>query len=402
LKIKIIGLVEENTILNSKLESYKKSLQMFNDESGDGARRQHFTHEILTKIERQIEGYKNEINHLRSILETADKTIDTLNKEILTLRQQVFQGNSVFEMKEKYKNVVKILQDAVEKYRGRADKQTDINLKLQKENEKLEKNAENLREELEKKNMELNIMKEKCADTAKLEEKLYQSMQDHKNLKASYRKLERSLLEVTERENSALMKVQEALLLAEAAVAEKKMSDERIQSLEEEYASLAATISNVMEEAAAKVDGDVQKLHNIHFDRERALLEYNNQLKEELKSLKKTNKNLEERCSTNMKCLKETLDENKNLIKELELTQSQVSELTEKVENHGHFLREGKESLTDHEIENFIQVNKDIKEKYKNTIKDLSSKFEVEMTKLKRQNETLINQLRLIKLKESF
>lgn len=74
------------------------------------------------------------------------------------------------------------------------------------------------------------------------------------------------------REKNALEKLQEALLIAETAVAEKEEALKRELLIKEECENLASTIGQVMEEAARKVEESVESLKKRYEENEKALI----------------------------------------------------------------------------------------------------------------------------------
>ena len=81
------------------------------------------------------------------------------------------------------------------------------------------------------------------------------------------------------REKNALEKLQEALLIAETAVAEKEEAIKREMIIKEECETLATTIGQVMEEAARKVEKNVETLRAQYEEKEKALIKKHNEVR---------------------------------------------------------------------------------------------------------------------------
>lgn len=69
------------------------------------------------------------------------------------------------------------------------------------------------------------------------------------------------------RDNEALQKVQDALQIAETALLEKNEALSRERSIKEECDLLASTIGQVMEEAAQRVEKDMEQIKNQYNNR---------------------------------------------------------------------------------------------------------------------------------------
>ena len=83
----------------------------------------------------------------------------------------------------------------------------------------------------------------------------------------------RIIEERVDREQRALQKVQEALDIAGAAVADKEETQRREKVVKEECDNLAATIGQVMDEAASKVEKDMDALRKKFAEKERLFKE---------------------------------------------------------------------------------------------------------------------------------
>lgn len=82
-----------------------------------------------------------------------------------------------------------------------------------------------------------------------------------------------SIEERFRREQVALQKVQEALAIAEGAVADKEEALKREKIVKEECDNIASTIGHIMDEAARKVEKDMEAIRKKYLEKERVLLE---------------------------------------------------------------------------------------------------------------------------------
>lgn len=93
-----------------------------------------------------------------------------------------------------------------------------------------------------------------------LKKKLTIMMCSNQDLEKSLATAKQVIGERFVREKEALEKVQEALQIAERAIAEKDDALSREVIIREECDHLATTIGQVMEEAAVKVENDIENL----------------------------------------------------------------------------------------------------------------------------------------------
>lgn len=113
---------------------------------------------------------------------------------------------------------------------------------------------------------------------SQLSEQTNQRNEFEKSLNLSKRVIE----ERFEREKNALQKVQEALAIAETAVADKEEAQKREQVVKEECDNLASTIGQVMDEAARKVEQDMEALKKKFSEKEKFLLEKQTKVKHKI------------------------------------------------------------------------------------------------------------------------
>lgn len=108
---------------------------------------------------------------------------------------------------------------------------------------------------------------------AKLQEQIDETVNRNKDLEQSLLASKQDVEERFKREQNALQKVQEALSIAESAVADKEEALRREQIVKEEYKDIASTIGQVMDEAARKVEKNMRAIKKDFADREHSLIE---------------------------------------------------------------------------------------------------------------------------------
>lgn len=121
--------------------------------------------------------------------------------------------------------------------------------------------------------MELRKLPESNDTISKLKEQLQEMNKVNQELQKSLSHSKVSLEDRFKREQDALQKVQEALSIAEAAVADKDEVLKREKVLKEECDNIASTIGQVMDEAARRVEQDMESIRNKYHEKEKVLLE---------------------------------------------------------------------------------------------------------------------------------
>lgn len=129
-----------------------------------------------------------------------------------------------------------------------------------------------------------------------------------------------SIEERLKREQSALQKVQEALNIAEAAVADKEEALKRERVVKEECDNIASTIGQVMEEAARKVEKDMEAIKNKYIEKEKALNDEKLKLAGEIQNQKKFIQILDTRCNRFQQKYRDEMENNANLTQQIEQT----------------------------------------------------------------------------------
>lgn len=165
---------------------------------------------------------------------------------------------------------------------------------------------------------------EKVPDHAKiivqLKEQLHVTERHNKDLQKSLKVSHQAIEERSKREQSALQKVQEALAIAEAAVTDKEEALKRERLVKEECDNIASTIGQVMDEAARKVEKDMEAIKNKYLDKEKSLLDEKQKLTEEIQNQKKFNQILDTRCNRFEQKYKDAVRNNDELTNQLHLT----------------------------------------------------------------------------------
>lgn len=170
--------------------------------------------------------------------------------------------------------------------------------------------------------LEKSAQLEKFGETketiSKLEEQL-SLVQSHNNELQKSLKVSNQVIETKlKREQKALQKVQEALTIAEAAEADKQEALRRERIVKEECDNIASTIGHVMDEAARKVEQDMEAIKHKYIEKEKNLNELQNKLYQEIQNQKKYIQILETRCQRYQQKYMAVEKENGNLSDQLE------------------------------------------------------------------------------------
>lgn len=112
----------------------------------------------------------------------------------------------------------------------------------------------------------------------KLQDQLREITEHNNALQSALQQSKIAIEERFKREQNALQKVQEALAIAEAAVVDKDVALKREKVLKEECDNIASTIGQVMDEAARKVEKDMETMRRKYTEKEKVLVAEKNKV----------------------------------------------------------------------------------------------------------------------------
>uniref|UniRef100_A0A1I8P7X9 Uncharacterized protein n=1 Tax=Stomoxys calcitrans TaxID=35570 RepID=A0A1I8P7X9_STOCA len=390
---------EENNFLNNKLEQLKNATVA--NESRDDATRERLNNDVLKNASLQIDYLQVENKDLKSLNESHKKTIENLEKEIQNYRNQIFNSSSACEVKQKYIAVIKVLESTIMSQKSEIKEQTQVITNLFEQRKHMKDVIEKLQVSIEEKNKEISKYLETDGILKKLQHQLNEYKENCVELEKSL-KLSKSLVdERYKREQVAIQKVQEALTVADIAMADKKEALDRQRILQEECETIASTIGQVMEEAAQKVEKEMEDMRKANLQKEKALLEEKTKLEEQIRNQNKLYEILNTKCFRLEEKYKNAASDNEKLLKQLELMENRiVSELHEMEQQHhrSYSKSQKKQSLGEQEVEikYYVEKNKQLQESYRSTIHNLTHLFEkqicalqTEVTNLKAENSML-------------
>ncbi|XP_065371944.1 putative leucine-rich repeat-containing protein DDB_G0290503 [Calliphora vicina] len=392
----------ENSRLNSKLDVLKSATPTIplttDGESRDDATREKLTNEAFQNVKKQIDYLQAENNDLRSLNKNFQKTIENLEKEIQNYRNQLFNSTSVCEVKHKFATAIKLLESTIINQKSELKEQSQTIGNLFEQKKLLRDRIEKVEKLLEEKTKELEKLAGSTETIGKLQEQLNETERHNNELQKSLKISRQSIEERLKREQSALQKVQEALNIAETAVADKEIALKRERVVKEECENIASTIGQVMDEAARKVEKDMEAIKNKYFDKEKLLNEEKSKLNGEIQNQKKFIQILDTRCNRFQQKYRDAMSENANLSDQLEQAAKTLYEMEGKIkqlEYQNNEVNCQKRSVDqENEIQHYVKTNRVLKERYITIINDLSENFEKkivnlqdELTRLKAENQ---------------
>ncbi|KAM7363589.1 uncharacterized protein ACRADG_000438 isoform 2-T2 [Cochliomyia hominivorax] len=411
LQKQIQEILVENSLINSKLEVLKgaatsnitSSTIRTVGESRDDATREKLTNEAFQNVKKQIDYLQAENNDLRSLNKNYQKSIENLEQEIQNYRNQLFNPAAVCEVKHKYTTAIKLLESTIINKNSELKEQSQIIENLFSQKKQFRDHIEKIEKSLEEKNRELEKLAETKENIEKLQEQLRETEAHNKELQKSLKISRQSIEERHKREQSALQKVQEALNIAEAAVADKEEALKRERVFKEECDNIASTIGQVMDEAARKVEKDMEAIKNKYTEKEKLLNEEKEKLNAEIQNQKKFIQILDTRCNRFQQKYRDAINDNANLSQQIEQTTKELGLMEEKLKQLEYEKNEvilHRRSIDqENEIQQYVKNNRVLKDRYITIINDLTENFEKkiynlqdEVARLKAENQVLKNQ----------
>lgn len=269
LKDNIEFIIEENNRLSSEAR-IKNVSQEDIFRSMDHEKQLHA--EALTNLKTQIALLKEEKNDLENLWQLSKDTVKNLEKEIIEYRKLLNEPNSILSLKREYSRTIKRLEEKVAILQSDLEAEKSLSSNLQQSREDLSRKIEVIKlrhstsqEELAKTEQFLKKTKEEIV--AIMKERLHLE----KNLHQSYLQVQ----EYAERETAALQKVQEALNIAECAIADKGRAVAKEEEMREEYEKLASEMARLITEAGAKVQEEMSQTKSRYIEKIKNLQESN-------------------------------------------------------------------------------------------------------------------------------
>uniref|UniRef100_A0A1B0BUK9 Uncharacterized protein n=1 Tax=Glossina palpalis gambiensis TaxID=67801 RepID=A0A1B0BUK9_9MUSC len=404
-------ILEENHEINSKLEILKSShcTGPGGNDSRDDATREKLTNDAYKNVRKQIDYLQTENNDLRLLHKNSQKTIENLEKEIQNYRNQLFKPTSVCEVKHKYTTALKLLECTIANQKTELKEKACVIESLFDERKNLRNQVEKLEKCLEEKDKQLEKMPQTLESLNKLQDQLKEITKHNNDLQSALKQSKIAIEERFNREQNALQKVQEALAIAEAAVVDKDDALKRERILKEECDNIASTIGQVMDEAARKVEKDMETMRRKYVEKEKVLLAEKNKLLEEIQNQKKFNQILDTRCNRFEQKYKETMKDNDHLSQQLELAAKTLYEMEQRINLNENTSPNDCEERNkkimanqDQELRHYIEINKQLKEKYRVALNEMTNDFKQEIYRLQSEVAAVKAENEMLKLQQDF
>ncbi|CAD7085162.1 unnamed protein product [Hermetia illucens] len=206
------------------------------------------------------------------------------------------------------------------------------------------------------------------------------------------------------REKMALEKVQEALTIAECAIVEKEDALNREKAIREECNQLATTIGQVMEDAAQKVERNVNDIKKQYERQIKHLIHTQNELKKQIELHKGQIDTAEKRNMILEQKLREMIHRNSNLDTDLQVASQAIVEMELKLKAIENLLDQDQRTNRiseeiQQEIRDFLLNNKQIKERWRFAIEDVTLKLRNEIKNLQKENTSYKAEIQNLRIK---
>lgn len=224
--------------------------------------------QLIDKLKSQIKTLNNEKQNLEELWHTSQRTVSTLETEVAHYRQQLSQPNSVYALKQEYVRRMKEMESNLKEVHSKLDKEIGVNTELKRGKAEADTKANNLEGKFKEILLQKKQIIDKCMKTeiglANARSQINVLTKEKLQLENQLQVANQAVKEHISKETEAISKVQDALSLAESALIEKDACLAREKESREEVDYLARTIGQVMEEAAKKVDDDIESIRKEH------------------------------------------------------------------------------------------------------------------------------------------
>lgn len=350
--------------------------------------------DAISNLTKQVQHLKEERKTIQQLWKSSQSTIANLESEINNYRHQLFKPSAFADVKQQYVNTIKNLEKVIANQKTEIAKQAMTISSLRDDKTQSGARIKELQRKIQE--HEQVVLKQQQIEqtNASLKQKLEEVLKTNSELEVSATLVKGMMDERFVREKNALEKLQEALLIAETAVAEKEEALKRELIIKEECDTLATTIGQVMEEAACKVEKNIEELRAKYDEKEMCLLQKHKKLKMELENQIKINQAAEARWLDTTRKLDFVLKENHALSAELDVASQTIINMELKLKATERLLNEDRRTETlceerEQQLRYYMENNHQIKERWKHTIEDVTKKFSNEIKRLQKENSSL-------------
>ncbi|XP_020817631.1 trichohyalin isoform X2 [Drosophila serrata] len=362
LRENIKGVRTENDTLSSELARYQKLMAC--GDYQDLSKRLKLTNEALALSKQQVKLLENDHRNLLSVQACSQRTIDNMELELKRYRAQL-QDSDDEESSQRYERALKMLE-----------------AKVNVQQKEIRTKAETIKV----------LHDHRQRDVSSLQHQLKECELSLKNT--------RHLLDAsTRRENIAMRKVQEALTLFDEAELARIDAEKQAAASKEEVNHLAGTIGTVMEEAATRVDREMDEFKQRIVEKDKIIGLIKEKMRKEQAEHKTVVHQLEVRNNQLEQKLRDAQKQNVKLEDEVRVACQQINELERSVND---FHNEEEQHSVDKkhyesEIERYVSSCRKLKANYRVAMEDMTQRFEAVIYKLKMENEELQADNRMLK-----
>ncbi|XP_034487359.1 interaptin isoform X2 [Drosophila innubila] len=366
----ISTMLDDNQNMSSKLEKYQK--MEISDDVEHLKQQLRLSNEALSKALSQIERFKVDRHCMEKIKECADRTIRNMETELQSYRTQLSKGDS----QQLYDKSIKMLEHKLNVQQEKIQTQAKLIHVLQEHKKHSGEQIKDLQSELNERKQDMDNQEENNAKISSLNKQLKECS---KSLQHTRAMLEKS----TKREKMAMLKVQEAIEINEATQREKEDAEKLAETYKEEATQLATNIGNIMDEAAKRVDNEVEQLKTKLAKRDKTILSLREKFNHQMAEHKSVVQSLEDRYNRMTQKYEQTLKLNEKLEAHVESCNKRLinmEQCTFKEEEHPL-----NKNDSDPPLEYYVHAYKDMKSHYKSIVNDLTKRFEAEFESLQKE-----------------
>ncbi|XP_053698528.1 myosin-13-like [Sabethes cyaneus] len=353
------------------------------------------SNEVINNLKNQLDIVWQEKITFESLWKSSQKTIQILELEIGEYRRQLKQPKSIQDLRQQYTAALQLLEQNLMTLRSKLNQQTEENKRLkaagtaeQSRFEALERDYTALQSE--NRNLQATVDGWRDSQTHQAAE-LERVMKEKADLESLLDQANALARQHMSRENLALMKVQEALLVADSAIEEKNSLLLREEGVREECDFLATTIGQVMEEAARKVELEMNAIKVGYEGRIGALEKELEQLRKTLEMQTQQTRQAESRAATLEDKFKGLIVTNQSLDADLHAASKLIIEMELKMEAfHKTMIKEREISKTsqtrEQELKLLLESNGELQERWKSEMVTLTDELQRNLKALRREN----------------
>ncbi|KAH8251724.1 hypothetical protein KR038_005363, partial [Drosophila bunnanda] len=382
LRENIKGVRTENDSLSTELARYQKL--MASGDYQDLNKRLKLTSDALALSKQQVKVLQDDQKHLRSIQVCSQKTIDNMELELKKYRAQL-QDSGDEESSQRYQRALKMLEAKVNVQQKELLTKTETIKVL---HDLRQRDGENLRK--------LQDQVRECDQNQNLISSLQQQLKEYELSLSRNRQL---LQASTRRERIAMQKVQEAITFCDDAELARIDAEKRAAASKEEVSQLAGTIGSVMDEAATRVDREMDYFKQKIVDKDKIIGLIKEKMRKELAEHKAVVHQLETRNNQLEQKFRDAQKQNVKLEDEVRVACHRINELERSITDchNKEFQHSVDKQHYESEIERYVASSRKLKAQYRNVLKDMTQHFEDVFYKLKTENSELQADNRMLK-----